>query len=223
MHSEDRGATRLVLSTQHSLTITRLPDLFETLSQLPDLNVDLRVLSDDYEQCLSAFIRGDADLLMCMEDQDEHTKIDLPGAQRRYLGEEVFVPISAARPDGRPVHTLNRRMPFKLLAFPANSFVGRTLYSHGLSCVYHEHRVQIVNESNFLAGTKEMAIAGLGAAWLPERMVRREIDSGQLVLLKGKLKSISLPIALYAHPQVSAIGSKLRVWQALSESSSANQ
>ncbi|AEC21733.1 LysR family regulatory protein [Pusillimonas sp. T7-7] len=216
MQSEDRGATRLVLATQHSLTITRLPHLFEKLSQMPGQHVDLRVLSEDYEQCLSAFIRGEADLLMCMEDQDGHTKIDLPGTEKLYLGEEKFVPISAARPNGKPLHDLGGKTPFKLLAFPADSFVGRTLYRHGLSCLYHEHRIQIVNESHFLAGIKEMAIAGLGAAWLPESMVRREIDTGQLVLLKGQLKSISLPIVLYAHPQVSASASTLRVWQALS-------
>src|SRR5690606_17307103 len=96
MQSEDRGATRLVLATQHSLTITRLPHLFEKLGTVPSLNVDLRVLSEDYEQCLSAFLRGEADLLMCMEDQDGSTGIGLPGAEKLYLGEEKFVPISAA-------------------------------------------------------------------------------------------------------------------------------
>ncbi|NYT84319.1 LysR family transcriptional regulator [Pollutimonas harenae] len=217
MQSENRGATRLVLATQHSLTITRLPHLFEKLSRVPSLNVDLRVLSEDYEQCLSAFLRGEADLLMCMEDQDGSTSIELPGAERLYLGEEKFVPISVAGPGGKPLHKLGGKDPFRLLAFPADSFVGRSLYRRGLNCLYHEHRIQIVNESHFLAGIKEMAIAGLGAAWLPESMVRREIDTGQLVLLKGELRSISLPIALYAHPQVLGSAATLRVWEALSE------
>src|SRR5690606_1244936 len=155
MQSDDRGATRLVLATQHSLTITRLPHLLEKLNQTPGVHADLRVLSEDYQQCLSTFLRGDADLLMCMEDQDGSTSIDLPGAERMNLGEEEVVPVSAAGPGGQALHTPDATAPFRLLAFPPDSFVGRTLYRHGLNSLYHEYRVQIVNESHFLAGIKE--------------------------------------------------------------------
>ena len=216
MQSESRGSTRLVLATQHSLTITLLPHLFEKINQAANANVDLRILSEDYEHCLSAFIRGEANLLMCMEDRESDAEIGLPGVQKLYLNEEKFVPVSAPAADGAPRHNIGDSSPFRLLAFPADSFIGRTLYKQGLNLLYHEHQIHIVNESHFLAGIKEMAIAGLGAAWLPEKMVHREIATGQLVPLDGLLKPISLPVALYAHPNVLESEASLRVWQALS-------
>ncbi len=219
MQSEDRGAARLVLATQHSLTITRLPDLLEKLGRIQNPSVDLHVVSENHDQCLAAFIRGEADLLMCMEDSGNRLQSHMPGSLKLTMGHEKLIPVSALSGTGKTVHTLDQDRVFKLLAFPVNSFVGRALYRNGLSALTQEYKIQVVHESIFLAGIKEMAIAGLGAAWLPESMVRRELASGQLIMLKGALKPITLPVSLYGNPHKPYAAMTLRIWDLLSRTS----
>jgi len=217
MRSEGRNAVRLVLATQHSLTITRLPELLEKLDRLRDPRVDLSVLSENHETCMAAFMRGEADFLMCMEQEGEGLQADLVGALKLDLGHETFIPVSAVSAQGRPLHALEPGREFRLLAFPTDSFVGRALYRYGLSGLMQEHGIHVVHESIFLAGIKEMAIAGLGAAWLPESMVRRELASGQLTALGGVLRPITLPVILYGNPHTPYAAMAHKVWSLLSQ------
>jgi len=217
MRSEERNAARLVLATQHSLTITRLPQLLEKLDRIRDPKVDLSVLSETHEACMAAFMRGEADLLMCMEQEGEGLQADLMGALRLELGHETFIPVSAVSSQGKPLHRLRPGREFRLLAFPADSFVGRALYRYGLSGLMQEYGIHVVHESTFLAGIKEMAIAGLGAAWLPESMVRRELASGQLIALGGVLNTITLPVILYGNPHTPYAAVAHKVWSLLSQ------
>lgn len=217
MQSDDRGAARLVLATQHSLTITRLPDLLEKVGRIQNPSIDLSVLSENHDQCLAAFISGDADLLMCMEDSDEQLQSAMPGSLKLTLGYEKLIPVSAVSHSGGAVHSLGPDRVLKLLAFPVDSFVGRALYRRGLSALMQECKIQVVHESIFLAGIKEMVMAGLGAAWLPETMVRRELASEQLTMLKGALEPITLPVTLYGNPHTPHAAMTLRVWRLLSE------
>lgn len=215
MQAEHRGAVRLTLATQHSLTITRLPGFLDRLTQAKSPRIDLNIVSEDHGECLAAFIRGDADLLMCMEDDEAPLNLRMPGMLRADLGHEVFIPVCASGAQGKPLHSLEPGKVFQMLAYTPASFVGRALYSKGLDKVFRDYTVQVVSESTFLAGIKEMVIAGLGAAWLPQNMVHRELDSGQLVTLCGDAESIAVPVALYGNPDTPYAELFQRVWQAL--------
>ncbi|NNJ75416.1 MAG: LysR family transcriptional regulator, partial [Anderseniella sp.] len=61
-------------------------------------------------------------------------------------------------------------------------------------------------------GIKELALKGLGVAWLPVSMTHQEIENGELVSLSGCYGSLPLNIVLYADIQDDTARTLLDVW-----------
>src|SRR3546814_19263105 len=62
MQSEQNGSARIVLATQPSLTLTRLPALLEPLIKSHGQRIDFNVRSDNRDECVDHFMRAEADL-----------------------------------------------------------------------------------------------------------------------------------------------------------------
>jgi DNA-binding transcriptional LysR family regulator len=219
MQSEHNGSARVVLATQHSLTMTRLPALLERLNHNRAPRIDFNVRSENRDECVALFMRGETDLLLCMEEKNDPLYKLIPGPCRLALGHEKLVPLSAPTAKGQPLHAPRAQKPLKLLAFPPDSFLGRVMYKHNFSTLLQRHNVEIVHESVFLAGVKEMLLAGLGMAWLPESLVERELKSGALVALGSEFKPITLQLGLYRSSHSSYPEAIDRIWTMLGKES----
>ena len=101
-------------------------------------------------------------------------------------------------------------MYFKVLAFPPESYMGRVMQAP-MSTLMITHQVEVLHESVFLAGVKEMVKAGLGLAWLPLSLVNSEIQAGELINLSPQLPVVTMQISLYRHSK----GSHASVVQSL--------
>jgi LysR family transcriptional regulator, hypochlorite-specific transcription factor HypT len=75
--------------------------------------------------------------------------------------------------------------------------MGAILYRHCLPPLMDRYDVRVVQESGFVAGIKEMALAGMGMAWLPERLIIRELKTGTLVRVGRELPEVEVPVSLY--------------------------
>jgi len=220
MQSEHNGSARIVLATQHSLTMARLPSLLEHLMQRMNRSVDFSVRSENRDECVALFMRGDADLLLCMEEENDALYKLIPESSRLPLGHETLIPLSAPGPDGGAMHKPGTGRPLNLLAFPPDSFLGRIMYEHRFMTLLHHHNVEIVHESVFLAGVKEMLLAGLGMAWLPESLVQRELKSGALVLVDSPedvFKPLTLQLGLYRSARSTYPEAMDRIWSIVGE------
>ena len=224
MQSEHNGSARIVLATQHSLTMTRLPALLELLIQNHGPRIDFKVRSENRDECVALFMRGEADLLLCMEEKDDSLYKLVSETLRLPFGQEKLVPLSVPGKKGRALHAPRAGKPLNLLAFPPDSFLGRVMYEQVFSALLQNHNVEIVHESVFLAGVKEMLLAGLGMAWLPESLVERELKSGALVALTtpgGVFKPVTLQLGLYRSPHPGYPEAMDRVWTMLSKQENA--
>jgi DNA-binding transcriptional LysR family regulator len=227
MQTESSGAARVVLATQHSLTMTRLPLLLKRLKQDSgdSSRIDFSVRSENRDDCVALFLRGEADLLLCMEESADLLLGLIPDASRLPMGHERLIPLSAPSRKGKPLHAPRAASQDKgadtgalrLLAFPMDSFLGRVTYRHGMGTLFRHHQVEIVHESVFLAGIKEMALAGLGMAWLPESLVKRELRSGALVALDDTLASVPLELGLYRSARPRHPDAMQRLWAMLKQ------
>src|SRR5699024_6712300 len=173
------------------------------------------VRSENRDECVALFMRGAADLLLCMEEPDDPLSHSVPGEKCLPDAEEVLVPLSAPDRSGRPLHVPTAGEPLKLLAFPPDSYLGRVVYKRCFSALFQTCRVQVVYESVFLAGVKEILLAGLGMAWLPHSLVKREIASGNLMLLDDSLPRVSLQLSLYRSNRCACPDTLEHAWSVL--------
>jgi len=210
IQAEQHGARRILVAAQHTLTITWLPGLLRLVQQhAPD--VELGVDSQDRGQSIARFAANEAQLLLCLEEDMPLASI-LPHAERLPLGYERIIAVSAVTAAGTPVHSLHARRPTRLLGYPAQSFMGAILYRHCLPPLMDRYDVRVVQESGFVAGIKEMALAGMGMAWLPERLIVRELKMGTLTKVGPELPEVDIPVSVYRMARGDRHGVTDRVW-----------
>lgn len=89
-------------------------------------------------------------------------------------------------------------MPLKLLGYPSDSFFGQVLRARCLPDVHRRFTVETVCESAFTAGIKQMALAGMGIAWLPYGLVAPEIRESKLHVLTDRFRTFDITVVLYA-------------------------
>lgn len=215
MQTENHGTARIVLATQHSLTMTQLPALLKLIAQNPAAQLEFNVRSENRDECVTLFMRKQADLLLCMEEHDELLLGLMPDAGRMCLGVETLIPVSALADKNTPMHRPQPGTTLKLLAYPPDSFLGRIMHKHGVGALLRRQHVEIVHESVFLAGIKEMVMAGLGMAWLPEGLVQRELESGSLIVVHDGLKTVTLDLGLYRSAHATYPAAIDRLWSLL--------
>lgn len=215
IQAEHHGARRVLVAAQHTLTITWLPELLRLVQrQVPSL--ELGVDSQDRDESIARFASGQAQLLLCLE-ADTPLHDSMPHSECLHLGHERLVAVSAATSGGAAVHRPHARRAVRLLGYPAQSFMGAILYRHCLPPLMARYQVRVVQESGFVAGIKEMTLAGMGMAWLPERLIARELAVGALVTVGPELPTVDLPVSLYrsaggpGHGVVDEIWALLRV------------
>ncbi|MBB5216246.1 DNA-binding transcriptional LysR family regulator [Parapusillimonas granuli] len=217
IQSESAYQTRVTLATQHSLTITLLPGLLQQLNDHGIAHIDFNVRSENRDECVAAFMLGQADLLLCMEEKHDLLSDRMPAACRHSMGVETLIPVSARTAGGAPLHMPRAGQALKLLGFPQDSFLGRVVQRTCLGTLSLQHPIEIVHESIFLAGVKEMVKSGFGMAWLPRSLVRRELESGELLSLADSpgLKTVEFELGLYRNPLAAHADATRQVWDIL--------
>lgn len=215
VREEANNIVRFRLATQHSLTVSRLPALVEMLARHTQRwRVELSIRSSGRNGCIVQFTRGEVDLMLCLEESDNRLDGTLPWAKRMMVGAEPLVPVSAAGENGQPRFVLQNGYPLPLITPPKNSFLGRLIFER-LAPLLDLYKAEVVHESTFLTGIKEMVLAGLGVAWLPASLVMREVNMGKLAVIDCERRPLTLELALYHHPgQTNSEAIKL-VWSSL--------
>lgn len=216
MRTEQSGSVRLSLATQHSLTISHLPCLLRIMATTPEMKVDFTVISENRDDCVALFMRRQVDLLFCIEEAHDPILRRIPDTIRLQLAKEEIVPISAPDVNGLALHGTDGSEFVKILAFPARSYMGR-LMGPSLEQVMRTRSVEIIHESVFLAGVKEMVKAGLGMAWLPFSLVKDDLTSGSLIRLDCPFPSVPTQLSLYHHANSPSQSTIKQIYLALTQ------
>lgn len=196
MRTDAEAEEHIALCTQHTLMVTFLPQLLHRVrTASPETGFRLRAGNRD--ECLSLLRSGEADLMLCFETEENALADLLPESRRLILGREVLVPVTALNATGSPLFDPVVDRGIKLLGYPEDSFMGQALRTYPLRTVARTYRVETVCESAFTVGLKEMALAGMGIAWLPRALVAREMEQGRLTNLAPLLPELALTIAIH--------------------------
>ncbi|GHE19971.1 LysR family transcriptional regulator [Halomonas urumqiensis] len=199
IRADARQGPRAILTTQHTLTVSYLPRLLRHFRQrAPQARVQVR--SSDRSDCIREFQRGDADLLLCSELEGTPLRVEREGVERVPLGTEQLVPVCAADRFGQPIFDLEHQTRLPLIGYDPSSFLGSVLSSPYLLDLQRHYDVELVCETAFTIGIRELALAGLGIGWLPHGLIESELEAGNLVSLLEQLGGPMLVVACYRQP-----------------------
>lgn len=190
-----RGGGVIAISASHTLAVSFFADWHAELQRAVG-PIKARVQADNVAACAEALISGTCDLMLAYSDSGVANMVGLDRYPSVLLASDRLVPVSALGEDGAPLHALNDTRPVPYLCYPSNSFLGRmtrTVVERECLGAALEYRF----ECSMADVLKRGAIAGVGLAWVPERVVRDELASAVLVLAGEERHSISLGITLY--------------------------
>lgn len=186
---ERRGAARLVIVSQHAITTTTAPPLIERLSAEMDVNVHLR--SANRDECFSLLVRRQADVMIAYQGQNELSERQTPFLEHRSLGMEAFVPVFAAG----ALSTLDEhrnRGELPVILYPSDVFFGQVMNRDLLPELRSKFYLKVRAETALTLAALQLAIAGIGVAWVPISLAQRELRLGSLAELGHSLSGTTL-------------------------------
>jgi DNA-binding transcriptional LysR family regulator len=201
----------LILSTQHSLSISFFPKWYQKVKSALD-NTGVRVYASDLHDCLVSFLAGQSDLLLCYFSSDiypELERLDITGLE---VSSEYLLPVCSSNSVLNGTSALDYSC-IDMIGFPSESFFGRLIRQQCLSKVPTELRFQVVCETAQSDSVKGMVNLGIGMSWLPETMVEEDLTRGSLVQIQD-LPTYEMKVMLYR--QATARTAEVeKLWQTL--------
>ncbi|SDL24324.1 DNA-binding transcriptional regulator, LysR family [Modicisalibacter muralis] len=209
IRAEALHGRRAVLTTQHTLTVSYLPRLLRYFRQYAP-EARLQVRSSNRDDCIDDFQHGQADLMVCSELEGAPLLTDRSDIERLELGQEQLIPVTAAQ-DGKPLHLPRAGVTLPLIGYDSDSFLGSALASPFMFDLQRHYDIELVCETAFTIGIKELALSGLGVGWLPHGLIEEELESGKLLSLLDWIGGPMLVVAGYRHASQD-IGAADRLW-----------
>lgn len=195
MRAEDSGTNRIVLAAQHTLATAFVPRLIRRLEG-SGFHYAYRLRSANKGECVSLLMQGLAHFLVCYESAANPARLYSTTMDRLAVGRDRLRLVSAAR-DGAPLHDLVPGQPLPMLTYPRDSFLGQVLWDERLPQLMRTAGIETICESAFALGVRELAVNGLGVAWLPESLIRTDLEHRVLLPLDDVSPSCDLEIVIY--------------------------
>lgn len=211
LRAEQSGELRVTLAVQHSLATYYLPSLIDGFERR-GFEHTYRVRSANKNDCVVMFLRGEADFLMCYEAGETPTEIPPATARRKLLGDEQLMLVGALADDGAPRFAAHEGAHLPLIGYPQDSFFGELLWKTRMPEMMRRYRIETVCVSAFAFGIREMAVGGLGAAWLPRSLIANDLAQGRLAPVADVARPYDMNIAIYAPRNPGRAGLD-RIWQ----------
>lgn len=202
MRDQLEDTKRIVLVTQHSLTVTFLPHWIKTLQPIVG-DVCFRINPYNLHDCLDSLISDQGDFLISYYSPEIFPQLESNDFLSVQIGSDTLIPVSRTDEAGEPLHSPAKSSPIKLLRYPDETFFGRLLQRDYFSCIKGSDQFVFNTqcENALVDGLTALAIEGNGMAWLPESGIKKELESGVLVKIEEGLPAPKLKVMLYRRKQ----------------------
>lgn len=204
--------TAVTIAAPHAPICSSFPDMIlRAKNGFPGLRIRLR--AGNLEDCVSVFLRGDADMVLCYEAPGMRQLDFGEGVMRGLWGRDYLVPVVggglryAARADGSIPETT------PAIAYPEDSYFGQVVKRSGRAFGTPGFSTDPVCVTAFSSGMLELILKGIGVGWLPYSMVHREIAAGSLISLANTLGQEDLDVVILADRNNEAARALLAFWQ----------
>lgn len=204
---------RIVIASQHAITTSIASDLVRRLVEAREIGIRLR--SANRDECYALLMTRQADVTLVYQSEGDPPPGGHAFLETRELGREGLIPVFSARnPEDLNAHYARGELP--VIAYPGEVFLGQVMEQRifpelGRTVFLHKRA-----ETALTPAALQLALSGIGVAWLPVSLVRDSLVRGALVDLSATLPADELTLAA-----VRLDGPKTRVeeevWEQLSE------
>jgi len=197
----------IYVSSTHSLSATVVPALSKIIREaLSDQPVCLHVAANNFREALSRYERAECDYFLCYDSPVQGVALDHDKHSKLTLGTDYLVPVSVpARQGGKPYYAITPACvgPLPYLGYSEESHLGRVLANHPAFAPMANKLVAHAR-SAYSETLRAGALNGLGIAWLPYSLIKRNLEDGALSLASDDVSHyIPLTIDVYRQKSTS--------------------
>lgn len=213
----EANARSLRIAATHALSFSFLPRWLRTLELATPMG-PLQLDSDGSQKCEALLLNGRVELVLTHGHPGVASALDEAGCPYVVVGQDQLLPVSARGRDGLPLHRLtgDGSVAGEVLAYGLGSGLGRLLRERK-GQAYLRIAAQAGMTAQLASVLRTMALDGLGMAWLPEILVKEDLEEGRLVPAAASGWALALEVRLYRGP--GPVGpSAEQLWQAVNPS-----
>jgi DNA-binding transcriptional LysR family regulator len=208
----------LSFATLHAIATSYYPKWLEAVEQKAG-PLSTRVLCAPLHDCVANLTSGACDFMICYSHPSGPLALDSEKYMSLRISEDRLVPVSAPDDNGMPLFSLEKPSPDG--ATPYLTYAPYTFIIRVIERIISEQPqapiLEPVYECALTSALKAMAISGRGLTWMPQSLVKHELESGRLVYAGGQRWTSSMGISIY-RPKALLRREAERIWNRLSAS-----
>ena len=182
----------LTISTIHSISVSVMPTAIRKVEQtIPPATIRLR--SGNLGESFAMLMTGQASIMISLETDRQRVPIDNELVERIELKQERLIPVISRDRAGEIRSCLRRGRDIPLVTYPQDAFLGRVLADLP---AWHDMRFSVRAISSLSPAILEMALCGLGVAWVTESQAAPFFENRQLISLLGELPPADMQMVM---------------------------
>jgi DNA-binding transcriptional LysR family regulator len=202
----------------HTLSLTFFPRWIRSLQQEIG-TTSLKLFSYDGEHCRRTLAQGDCHFMVCHYTPRMAEDFRASRLRSIVVGHDRLVPVTVGVERQAAPVTLpgNEAAPVPYLTYTPGSYMGRSLELF-LQAQERPLYLQPCFETSLAQGMKAMVVEGHGVGWLPEAIIRQELDSGALIRAGDDSWDVRVEVRIFrAATRLSRVAERLWSLLALSK------
>jgi LysR family transcriptional regulator, hypochlorite-specific transcription factor HypT len=186
-----KAQRRIVIASQHAITTFIAPSVVQRLVASRDLKIRLR--SANREDCYALLLTRQADVALLFVTERHPLGIDTDFVEIQTLGSEHLIPVYAA-PHAKELDVLLSQGEIPVVVYPSDVFLGKVLTDEIWPSLRGRLSPVAKAETALTLAALQLALVGVGIAWVPEALAREHVLSRRLVDLRATLGSQRLEL-----------------------------
>ncbi|QBY01393.1 LysR family transcriptional regulator [Rhodophyticola sp. CCM32] len=187
-----RSTNRVVIASQHALTTGLTPGIIQAV-QTYQKDIFVRLRSANLDECYALLLSRQADIALVYQVPGADQRIEADYIETMAAGADRLIPISAAGL-ATEIGAGQSFADLPVIAYPGRVFLGQVLEQAIFSQLGSEVHIVPQVETALTLAAMELAVAGVGVAWVPASLCKDHVLRGRLVDLSQYLPACDLSV-----------------------------
>ena len=184
-----KSQNRIIIVSQHAITTFTTASLINKLTESKDVSVRLR--SANRDDCYSILLTKQADIALLFESKSTRL-IDTESFLDCFsIGNEPLIPVFSSE-KFKNINDDYKSGFIQTVQYPTDVFLGRTYRKEITPKMPAGIHIRKRAETALTLAALELAIEGIGVAWIPYSIAKSKVDTDELKDLSGLLPSTNL-------------------------------